>query len=654
MGNQCSAVEDLSENELLKKLCSTTKIERDDEFWEDFLSFNIEYPTTKSGNEEVKKSVEEHCKQLAENNAKLSGNFSTLVNIFVFYIQEISSDESKLTAYCLGASNRCTNALFVNLHFIEYLSENFDEDVLLQQFNTLPEQEEIKTVAEDFVKALVNVIYAIPVNENTQQLHLLSLQCLLLLLSNQIYDNQIKADGKFHHYLMDSDGVGSVAAQLVRILCHNIIKNEKPSVQQADSSILGWASSWWPLGSKSADPVLDSDSLNPLANHSLLLLLVLLFYFPDEKVGNPYREALFHCKPGRKTDEGPIEAEKDQSFPLNFKRLYSAISRDAHSETMILFLYLLIHKNPSFLKYLLARKDLEIILVPILQVLYTAPEQDAHQIYMALIVLLILTQEDEFNNHVHHMTVSDVKWYKDKNITGISVGSLIVLIILRTIQFNMSKMRDKYLHTNCLASLANMSANFRFLHSHVAQKLITLFNQLMKKHARFLQKVEEDPENEEEKSDLAVLEEIIHMMLEILNSCLCGYLQDNTNLIFSILHSKELFLGLKAYDKFQDIVQNIGTVIAYFSARVEAQIDSSENTAEDIMQIIDAVSSNFPLDQLVKPSNLRFKYIEEEAADEFFIPYVWTLVCRSSFLSWKEECIRLFPTDNLKREEKLS
>jgi hypothetical protein len=41
-------------------------------------------------------------------------------------------------------------------------------------------------------------------------------------------------------------------------------------------------------------------------------------------------------------------------------------------------------------------------------------------------------------------------------------------VVIRTIQYNMLKMRDKYLHTNCLAALANMSPKFRGLHPYVA------------------------------------------------------------------------------------------------------------------------------------------------------------------------------------------
>lgn len=44
--------------------------------------------------------------------------------------------------------------------------------------------------------------------------------------------------------------------------------------------------------------------------------------------------------------------------------------------------------------------------------------------------------------------------------------------------------QDKYLHTNCLAALANMSSQFRTLHPYVCQRLVSLFETLSKRHSR--------------------------------------------------------------------------------------------------------------------------------------------------------------------------
>ena len=58
-----------------------------------------------------------------------------------------------------------------------------------------------------------------------------------------------------------------------------------------------------------------------------------------------------------------------------------------------------------------------------------------------------------------------LKFYYEKqaglvNLDNITLGSLIILVIVRTIQYNLSRVKDKYLHTNCLATLANMSSRY--------------------------------------------------------------------------------------------------------------------------------------------------------------------------------------------------
>ena len=43
-------------------------------------------------------------------------------------------------------------------------------------------------------------------------------------------------------------------------------------------------------------------------------------------------------------------------------------------------------------------------------------------------------------------------------VTQLSLGGLLILVVIRTIQYNTHQMRDKYLHTIYLPALANMSA----------------------------------------------------------------------------------------------------------------------------------------------------------------------------------------------------
>lgn len=50
---------------------------------------------------------------------------------------------------------------------------------------------------------------------------------------------------------------------------------------------------------------------------------------------------------------------------------------------------------------------------------------------------------------------------------------------------------------------------------------------------------------------------------------------------------------------------------------------------------------------LQKFPELKFKYVEEEQPEEFFIPYVWSLVYNSAVaLYWNPQDIQLFTMDS--------
>ena len=50
------------------------------------------------------------------------------------------------------------------------------------------------------------------------------------------------------------------------------------------------------------------------------------------------------------------------------------------------------------------------------------------------------------------------------------------------------------------------------------------------------------------------------MVLEIINSCLTNTLHHNPNLVYTLLHRRELFAQFRTHPTFQDIIQNIDTV----------------------------------------------------------------------------------------------
>jgi hypothetical protein len=60
---------------------------------------------------------------------------------------------------------------------------------------------------------------------------------------------------------------------------------------------------------------------------------------------------------------------------------------------------------------------------------------------MALIILLILSEDDIFNKTIHNIPIKKFAWYTERSLTEISLGGLLILVVIRTIQFNMTRMR---------------------------------------------------------------------------------------------------------------------------------------------------------------------------------------------------------------------
>jgi dymeclin len=69
--------------------------------------------------------------------------------------------------------------------------------------------------------------------------------------------------------------------------------------------------------------------------------------------------------------------------------------------------------------------------------------------------------------------------------------------------------------------------------------------------------------------DLSVLEEVLRMVLEIINSCLAHQLVYCPNLVYTLLYKRHVFECFRSNAAFQDIIQNIEMVIGFFTSRLQ-------------------------------------------------------------------------------------
>ncbi|XP_017263091.1 dymeclin [Kryptolebias marmoratus] len=667
MGANTSQVSDLSDNASLKALVGTESVSENDPFWNQLISFTFISPTNSGDSKLLEEAVVPLAKTLIENNPR-TGNFGALVRIFLGRTKELKiSTECKDQLFIWQAHN----ALFMIRCLLKVFVREMSEAELHQQFCY---QERApgccgETGSEDLLEELllnlVHLIVEVPLLDITYSILFEAVTTLLVFFSYQLLHKDILRDGLVYQHIMKGRCL-SLTSRLVKTLLYNFIRQEKcpPATHifepKAEGGLLyglasGVASGLWSvftLGGAGSKAGTDQENNPlPLSNQSLLLLLVLTNLTDGPDWPNPYRQAITCFRNTQDTSSLPVD--QPHSFQINFNSLYTALCEQQRSDQATLLLYTLLHQNANLKTYILSRTDMDNLVLPILEILYHVEERNSHHVYMALIILLILTEDDAFNRSIHEVVLKNIFWYSERSLTEISLGSLLILVVIRTIQFNMTRTRDKYLHTNCLAALANMSAQFRCLHQYAAQRIISLFALLSKKHNKVLEQATQSLRGRQGDNtalpdyaqDLNVIEEVIRMMLEIINSCLCNSLHHNPNLVYALLYKRELFEQFRMHPSFQDIMQNLDTVIGFFSQRLEQA--GSDLSVERVQEVIMKGAQALPKDRLKKFPELKFKYVEEDQPEDFFIPYVWSLVFNSGVgLYWNPHGIELFSMDS--------
>jgi len=657
MGSGSSSYAELPKNEHLNRLISKEVLGPSDPFWNSLLSTSIQAPSSKVDWREFDHYTEELKKRFLLSNLK-TGNFVSLLKVVLLRTSELKNsviDENSLFIW------QTNNAIFIVRVMAKFMMEKIKEEDVVRQFNVvLPDEEELpEAMFPLFLRQLCELIVETPLAPPTYSLLTEATRLLTVLLSSPLFC----PPGKPSHQLtpwkeLMQGGASVMAVPLTSTLLIRFMERQPaPPSNQGGSLVLGLASGVWNLltlgyggGGGGGGKDGEEDGGAPLADISLTLLLLLVNHCTDTSaIQNPYSDALANFS--NSADRGDPAA--GALFQVEVPMLYSALAATLHTDEATLLLYLLLHKNKGFHNYVLAATDIDRLVIPILQSLYRAPSCSNHHIYMSLIILLILSEDDLFNETVHSCILrpAQVSWYTERGVSELSLGGLLILVVIRTIQYNMLKMRDKYLHTNCLAALANMSSQFRNLHPYAAQRIVSLFETLARKHGRLVEGLAGTVEEKEEEGftevseavqDAAVLEEVLRMVLEIVNSCLVHQTQHNPNLIYALLYKRELFEAAGLNPAFTDLAANLLEVVVHMGSRLE-QVQERKGrtlTVEEVQEVVRQGAAQFPKERLNRLPDLKFKYVEEEEPEEFFIPYVWTLATER--MHWSGETMRLF------------
>jgi len=647
MGNGTSSFAELNKNEFLNRLVSKEILLPSDPFWNSLLSFNNRPPNNKDDWKTLEDKSEELLKRFLISNLK-TRNFCSLIKVILIRHSELGN--SVQTENSLFIWQTC-NALFLVRVCVKFMSERIKEEELVKQFNDDLNDTSSPPVFDKFLAAIINILIEIPLRPPTYGLQLEATRVLITLLSPPIFSASKPANSMAAWKQMMSGELSTMANPLTCTLLLRYIEQDvaPPGVltQEGGSLVLGFIS-MLTLGYTSSGAEEVTGSTKPLADASLSLLMILVNHYTDPALTNPYRTAMFNFA---NSSERRGDVVPGTSFVIEFLPLYQTLSSTLQHDEPTLLLYLLLLKSSSFRNYVFAATDIDQLVLPILQTLYRAPESNSHLTYMSLIIILILSEDDLFNQTIHGcvLRLNQITWYTERSCTDLSLGGLVILVVIRTIQYNMLKMRDKYLHTNCLAALANMSSHCTNLHPYVAQRIVSLFETLARKHNRLVEGLkgvdtEDNEEGFDEVSDAVqdtvVLEEVLRMVLEIINSCFVHQIQNNPNLIYAVLYKREMFEMYAKNPAFQDLLRNILSVVVYMSSRVEQEGEHRGTNlgVTDVQQIVRDGAHQFPRERLNVFGELKFKYVEEEEPEEFFIPYIWRLT--STFMFWNEKLMK--------------
>ncbi|XP_076924201.1 uncharacterized protein LOC143586561 [Bidens hawaiensis] len=654
------------------------------DYWNKLLElpFDLHWPTNR---------VQQACQTLAQNNSSTRHLAKILIHLSRC-LQECVSNPDVISA----ASMKAVNASYISSVFLKYLIENLNSENLEDLYLSLDESEPVpsnihkdESIINMVMHAVLSYIGRVDVSPKTNLLHHELLNFMLIAMSTQLLSGPSPGPNDVHPFI---DAAMSQESSLVGLVVHKLLLNyiSRPrSKNSASYTLISEENQLGVLkrvGSAAANIVLlpfsyfvnssFEASRSQLADSSINILLILIHYrkcilvesvknsnvnvdsesvLKDETyfAENPYNKALENVR-DVEFDRVDIEGNANSGpiVRLAFPSLFDTLGMCLTDETAVLLLYALVHGNSAFLEYVLVRTDIDTLLMPLLETLYDTSRRTSNQIYMVLIILLILSQDASFNATIHKLILPSVPWYQERLLHQTSLGSLMVIILIRTMKYNMSKMRDVYLHTNCLAALANMAPHVHRLSSYASQRLVSLFEILARIYAKLAEVKNDkmqmsDPKDddklpEDTSAELHIYTDFLRIVLEILNAILTYALPRNPEVIYAILHRQEVFQPFRNHPRFNELLENIFSVLDFFNSRMDAQKLDGQWSVEKVLQVINLNCRFWRGDGMKMFTQLRFTYEQESHPEEFFIPYVWQLVISRSGFSFNPSSINLF------------
>jgi len=252
---------------------------------------------------------------------------------------------------------------------------------------------------------------------------------------------------------------------------------------------------------------------------------------------------------------------------LNFEALVTAFGNTVHSEVGALLLYSAMQVSPKFADSLSVRSDMDRLVIPLLRTLYfssssqvfasqdyrakrepssdkgmkasirNCPFRSQSQLYVIIILLLLFSQDTSFGSDAfRRIMLKEIPWYRERHLRTISLGSLIVLSIIRCLSFNLNRLQDPFLMSNCCATLMNLLPFIAELHDYAAMRMVSFTVSTMRRYTE-LTKANPDDDEEDASTPTAMYGEVSRTMLQIIKHCITSkHIEKHVQLIYALVY----------------------------------------------------------------------------------------------------------------------
>lgn len=439
MGANISRYKDVDNSPHLKQFVSDENLDGNNTFFDELLGYNLKPTRNIEDIEALENATQNVINEFVENNPKTK-NFNHLIgNILTHQIK--ASDEASLWR------------AFNGLNFVNYIIKSIiKEDDNLDIIDIFDNIDDLTS----FVNYLVDNLIEIDVSDSTYHILMVSTTLLVSILMYSFANIQ---------------GGDKIIPKLLQKF---IEQQPAPVFPFGQTSSIGYslASGMWSgmtlgFGSLAEKP---DPAYRPLATVSLALLLFLTKRNPDNTENNN-REIL-----ARLTNND-----------VNLSDLHYTLLTEMNYEGSDQLFQRLLVENFFYRRFVVVATDLSTLVLPLLESIYHRNTDNTSVDDKSIRILRILSMDHLFCQAVHSsakVNANQITWYKDKTINSMTLGSFIIIVLLRgVVQANLTASKE-YMQKHYLTVLSNMSGHFRHLSPYVSERIISTVDTLRKKHIK--------------------------------------------------------------------------------------------------------------------------------------------------------------------------